>query len=500
MIGQQPRAHVIAIFANLGAILSMSFMPMAIDSIYSSIQNQVRSSRTEPNPNATEKVYEYDRIVSGNRNLSASAQQKALEDFRAEWLATRESGNLMETVEKFGLELEPKIEITETRFGGRSEIASLKGLEKGGVSRVIREGTRYSIYILRQTRVLPVSGNVVPDVMEEPVKGYPGSRQPATLIALGLLGAILGGVFGDVGSRLLGKANERWRQMASGDRVTVFMGSFAGILASIPFLFVFQGLGILGPLLVFMMMVGFSFLGIYALRSMDDILPWANMTTSRRRTGIRILDTNVLIDGRIYDVAKTGFLTGELYVPSFVIQELQIIADSKDDMKRARGKRGLQMLKLMQSEFQIEVGTKDKNVGNPKDPVDTRLVRLAKALGADLVTNDHNLNSVATLQDVRVLNLNDLVLAVRTNVLPGETLFVALNREGQQPGQAVGYLDDGTMVVVERARERIGQSVEITVTQIIQTERGKLVFAELTDDPHRTDPSELGASPRRPRP
>lgn len=499
MIGQQRRALVIAIFAILGAIVSMSFMPMAIDSIYSSIQNQVRSSRVEPNPNATEKVYEFDRIVSAKPNLSPSAQQKALEEFRTEWLTSRDSANLMDTLAKFGLDLEPKIEITDTKFSGRSEISSLKGLEKGGVSRVIREGSRFSIYILRQTRILPVTGNGIPDVTDEPVRGYPGSRQPTTLIALGLLGAILGGVFGDVGSRLMAKGMERWKLMASGDRVTVFMGSFAGILASIPFLFVFQGLGILAPLLVFVMMVGFSFLGIYALRSMDDILPWANMTTSRRRTGIRILDTNVLIDGRIYDVAKTGFLTGELYVPSFVIQELQIIADSKDDMKRARGKRGLQMLKLMQSEFQIEVGTKDKNVGNPKDPVDTRLVRLAKALGADLVTNDHNLNSVATLQDVRVLNLNDLVLAVRTNVLPGETMFVVLNREGQQPGQGVGYLDDGTMVVVERSREKIGQSVEILVTQIIQTERGKLVFAELADDPNGTDPSDLGASPRRPR-
>ncbi|HAY14476.1 MAG TPA: hypothetical protein DCY02_08410, partial [Armatimonadetes bacterium] len=164
MIGQQRRALVIAIFAILGAIVSMSFMPMAIDSIYSSIQNQVRSSRVEPNPNATEKVYEFDRIVSAKPNLSPSAQQKALEEFRTEWLTSRDSANLMDTLAKFGLDLEPKIEITDTKFSGRSEISSLKGLEKGGVSRVIREGSRFSIYILRQTRILPVTGNGIPDV------------------------------------------------------------------------------------------------------------------------------------------------------------------------------------------------------------------------------------------------------------------------------------------------------------------------------------------------
>ena len=177
----------------------------------------------------------------------------------------------------------------------------------------------------------------------------------------------------------------------------------------------------------------------------------------------------------------------DVYVPQFVLEELQYIADSHDALRRQRGKRGLDILKLMQTEFEIEVGIHDRLAPEQGDGVDSRLVRLAIALGADLVTNDHNLNRVATLQDVRVLNINDLALSLRPNVLPQEHMEIFIAREGNQMGQGVGYLEDGTMVIIENGREHIGATLDVMVTQVIQTERGKLIFAEVeTDEPQKT--------------
>lgn len=175
-----------------------------------------------------------------------------------------------------------------------------------------------------------------------------------------------------------------------------------------------------------------------------------------------------------------------MYVPGFVLEELQYIADSHDALRRQRGRRGLDVLKHMQNEFAMEIRVHDKLALDQGDGVDARLVRLAKSLGADIVTNDFNLNRVAALQDVKVMNLNDLALALRPNVLPTETLELFLSREGNQAGQGVGYLDDGTMVVVENGKPHLGETVDVVVTQVIQTERGKMIFAEVPGEP---DPS-----------
>jgi uncharacterized protein YacL len=228
---------------------------------------------------------------------------------------------------------------------------------------------------------------------------------------------------------------------------------------------------------------------------MDEVLPWSKSRGKARRSGIKILDTNVIIDGRIYDVVRNGFLEGEMYVPGFVLDELQYIADSHDPLRRQRGKRGLDVLRHMQADFPLVVRTHDRLAPDVNEEVDSRLVRMARALGADLVTNDHNLNQVAKLQDVKVLNLNDLALSLRPNVLPGEDLCLTIIREGNQMGQGIGYLDDGTMVVVENGRPHIGETLEVAVTQVIQTERGKMIFAEVEppDESQRRRPQ----SPRR---
>ena len=266
--------------------------------------------------------------------------------------------------------------------------------------------------------------------------------------------------------------------MEIGDKVSMFIGIFSGIVASMPFLFVFQGLGeAVSRLLTFALILGFGTVSILALKSMEDVLPWQKNKFSGRRTGRKILDTNVIIDGRILDVARTGFLEGEIYVPKVVIDELQHIADSPDALRRQRGRRGLEILKLLQADHDLQIGTHDDKI-EQNGEVDDRLVKMAKALGGDLVSNDFNLNKVATLQDVRVLNINDLALSLRPNVLPGEHLTVGVIREGNQPNQGVAYLDDGTMVVIENGKPNIGNTVEVSVTQVIQTERGKMIFAE----------------------
>jgi uncharacterized protein YacL len=172
-------------------------------------------------------------------------------------------------------------------------------------------------------------------------------------------------------------------------------------------------------------------------------------------------------------------LEGDLYVPGFVLEELQYIADSHDPLRRQRGRRGLDVLKQLQADFPMEIRVHDKLAPDLADGVDARLVRLAKILGADIVTNDWNLNRVAGLQEIKVMNINDLALALRPNVLPQEMLTISMIREGSQPGQGVGYLDDGTMVVVANGFKHIGETLEVLVTQVIQTERGKMIFAEV---------------------
>jgi uncharacterized protein YacL len=320
----------------------------------------------------------------------------------------------------------------------------------------------------------------------------PRGSLPLTAVTLGLLGFIFGAGVGVALIRIPALLKGGLKKQTPGDRVTYFVGVFLGILGSSPLIVLFQSFGaILLPAAILIVLVSSSLIAIYALRSMRDVLPWYRDQRPRQRTGIKILDTNVIIDGRIYDVAQTGFLEGQLYVPKFVLEELQYIADSPDGLRRQRGKRGLDVLRLLQDKYRLEVGTKDHLIGDVKEEVDSRLVRLAQQMGADLVTNDMNLNHVANLQKVHVLNLNDLAMALKPNILPKETIELPIVKEGSQYNQGIGYLDDGTMVVVEGGKRHIGETVDVSVTQVIQTERGKMIFAEM--------PSEAEGEDRRPR-
>jgi uncharacterized protein YacL len=195
----------------------------------------------------------------------------------------------------------------------------------------------------------------------------------------------------------------------------------------------------------------------------------------------KILDTNVIIDGRIADICKTKFIEGSIYVPGFVLDELQHIADSSDSLKRARGRRGLDILNSMQEKFPLVVRSYDYKLGPDKagEEVDTRLVRMAKTMGGIIITNDYNLNKVAALQGVTVLNVNELANALKPVVLPGEDMNVTIIKEGKEQNQGVAYLEDGTMIVVEDGRRRIGDNLDVIVTSVLQTVAGKMIFARI---------------------
>ncbi|WP_048601089.1 PIN/TRAM domain-containing protein [Rubeoparvulum massiliense] len=191
----------------------------------------------------------------------------------------------------------------------------------------------------------------------------------------------------------------------------------------------------------------------------------------------KILDTSVIIDGRIADICQTGFLEGVLVIPHFVLEELQHIADSSDVLKRNRGRRGLDILNKIQKELPIEVIIYEGDFEEIAE-VDSKLVKLAKVLGGKVVTNDFNLNKVCELQGVPVLNINDLANAVKPVVLPGEELNVQVIKDGKEDGQGVAYLDDGTMIVVEDGRNNIGKHIDVIVTSVLQTSAGRMIFAK----------------------
>lgn len=191
----------------------------------------------------------------------------------------------------------------------------------------------------------------------------------------------------------------------------------------------------------------------------------------------KILDTSVIIDGRIADLCKTGFIEGVLVIPGFVLEELQHIADSSDLLKRNRGRRGLDILNKIRKELDIQVQIYEGDFEEIAE-VDSKLVKLAKLLEGKVVTNDFNLNKVCELQGVEVLNINDLANAVKPIVLPGEELMVQVIKDGKEHGQGVAYLDDGTMIVVEEGREYIGSRLEVLVTSVLQTSAGRMIFAK----------------------
>ncbi len=228
--------------------------------------------------------------------------------------------------------------------------------------------------------------------------------------------------------------------------------------------------------------LSFCYLGmVVALRGKDEfnlIIPYVRLRRQDQSGDVVILDTSVIIDGRIVDICKTRFLGGKVIIPKFVLRELQQIADSTDPIKRQRGRRGLEILNTIQKEAGIDITIHEQDFSETSE-VDAKLVMLAKLLDAKILTVDFNLNRVASIQGIKVLNINELANALKPVVFPGEEMHIKLIKDGKEHNQAVGYLDDGTMVVVEDARRLIGQDVKVVVTSVLQTQAGRMIFTKI---------------------
>ncbi len=259
----------------------------------------------------------------------------------------------------------------------------------------------------------------------------------------------------------------------------------------------FSRIPLIGPYIPIIFSIVFGYLGLYiTIKKRNDIisiLPSRNKEPAAKETSkeeppmsekekrnlpsYKLLDTSVIIDGRIADICKTGFIEGTLLIPVFVLEELQFIADSSDLLKRTRGRRGLDILKRIQTDFDMLVEI-DHHDYDDISGVDSKLIRLGQEIGAKIITNDFNLNKVAELQGVQVLNINELANAIKPVVIPGETMVVTVVKDGKEQGQGVAYLDDGTMIVVENGHKHLNETLEVVVTSVLQTSAGRMIFAK----------------------
>jgi uncharacterized protein YacL len=280
----------------------------------------------------------------------------------------------------------------------------------------------------------------------------------------------------------------RLHKMPTNDLVGGAIGLIIGLLISTLFSSVLSQVPLFGPFLSILLSLFLGYLGIsLGTKRKDDIfsvftiLPRFGKDKGNKAepkgAAFKILDTSVIIDGRIADIIKSGFIEGILLIPGFVLEELRHIADSSDLLKRNRGRRGLDILNQISKESDIKVQIYEQDFDDIAE-VDSKLVRLAQVLGAQVLTNDYNLNKVAELQGVKVLNINELANAVKPVVLPGEEMVVQVIKDGKEVGQGVAYLDDGTMIVVDGGKKFIGQTIGILVTSVLQTAAGRMIFAK----------------------
>lgn len=266
------------------------------------------------------------------------------------------------------------------------------------------------------------------------------------------------------------------------------LGSILGIIGAYLFTLVVRSSVPEGPqqrfLQLFIMLL-MSYVGLIVGANKGDLLNLSALggifgTEKQGRRSCKVLDTSVIIDGRIADIAETGFLDGTLVIPQFVLRELQMVADSADGLKRNRGRRGLDVLQRIQKMTSLTVQIVEDDFPKVRE-VDLKLIELAKLYEAKIVTNDFNLNKVAQLQGVPVLNINELTNSLKPIVLPGELMRVFVLKEGKEYNQGVAYLDDGTMVVVDNARKMIGKNIDISVTSVLQTTAGKMIFGKFDE-------------------
>lgn len=316
-------------------------------------------------------------------------------------------------------------------------------------------------------------------------------REYSTIVSMALAGAALG----LLATPYLTVVPFNWlrrqiRQLPANTLFTATLGLVIGLIISVLLAVPLSMLpGDLGRWLPLAMAALCCYVGvsIMVMRQSDMVQAVGSFVTGGGggRGGIAsaqlIVDTSAIIDGRIADISQTGFIQGTLVVPRFVLDELRHIADSSDSLRRNRGRRGLEMLNKLRKDATVPITISDIDFEDTIE-VDAKLIKLARALRGPIITNDYNLNRVAEVQGVRALNINELANAVKSVVLPGEELLVRVIQEGKEAGQGVGFLEDGTMVVVEAGRRHLGQSVGVVVTRVLQTVAGRMIFAQQKPD------------------
>lgn len=317
-------------------------------------------------------------------------------------------------------------------------------------------------------------------------------------LAAMLFGGIFGAIIGSFISPYLIKSlfmftstvEKSLSAMSTQDLIAGTLGLFLGLIIANLVGLAFGSVPYIGPYVSVALSIILGYLGMHLVVSKkSELAGWLHLHAERsfdkkknkdHHTG-KLLDTNVIIDGRVADIYRSGFLEGPIIVPVFVLEELQKIADSSDILKRNRGRRGLDILNHMRKNSKDDVIIVTNDFEDISE-VDSKLVKLAREKNYKIVTNDYNLNKVAELQGVAVLNINDLAIAVKPAVIPGEQIFVQLVKSGKEEGQGVAYLEDGTMIVVENGSQCIGKEVPVIITSVLQTSAGKMIFAKLESD------------------
>ncbi len=311
----------------------------------------------------------------------------------------------------------------------------------------------------------------------------------STIIVFGIIFSLLAPIFINLSLSITTKIEKEFSQFKTVDILTSSLGGIIGLIIAYFIGTIVQKIPVVGVPISAFFYIFMLYLGIkISLKRKEDILSLfvpSNWSTTKNKDQSmiaetvrpKILDTSVIIDGRIADIAKTGFIEGKLIVPSFVLEELRHIADSSDDLKRTKGRRGLDILNSMQAELKLQFEITEKDFDTVKE-VDMKLLKLAEELGGIVLTNDFNLNKVAKFQGVKVLNINELSNAVKPIFLPGEVLDVTVIKEGKEMNQGVAYLEDGTMIVVEGAKKMVGMQKTVVVTSVLQTAAGRMIFAK----------------------
>ncbi len=316
-----------------------------------------------------------------------------------------------------------------------------------------------------------------------------------TSVLGGLIALLIGTLLVEPFMRWFHWLEERLIHTPLVDLLSGVVGMIVGLVVAFLITPALEHIPVVGVLIQFFVSILFAYLGfsiffsrreeIFSLipaiiRTRGDRsgkLQQSGVVPMNRAGEAKLLDTSVIIDGRIADIVETGFLDGVIVIPSFVLEELQHIADSSDVLKRNRGRRGLDILNRVQKELKVKVQVLEIDFEEISE-VDSKLVKLAKQLDGKVVTNDYNLNKVCELQGVAVLNINDLANAVKPVVLPGEEIKVQVIKDGKEHNQGIGYLDDGTMIVIEGGREYIGTRIDVLVTSVLQTSAGRMIFAK----------------------